>query len=84
MEAPVASARKKEAHFSVFRELGSGLCYARNGRELSGVKRERRGGGRSVWGLKLLYCGFRRNGRGQILEKERRGFLAALVKGWKI
>lgn len=63
------------------------VCYAvrrRNGRELSGVKRERRGGGRPVWGLKLLYCGFRRNGRGQILEKERRGFLAALVKGWKI
>ena len=23
-----------------------------------------------MWGLKLLYCGFRRNGRGQILEKE--------------
>lgn len=63
------------------------VCYAvrrRNGREPSGVKRERRGGGRPVWGLKLLYCGFRRNGRGQILEKERRGFLAALVKGWKI
>ena len=63
------------------------VCYAvrrRNGRKLSGVKRERRGGGRPVWGLKLLYCGFRRNGRGQILEKERRGFLAALVKGWKI
>ena len=63
------------------------VCYAvrrRNGRELSGVKRERRDGGRPVWGLKLLYCGFRRNGRGQILEKERRGFLAALVKGWKI
>lgn len=37
-----------------------------------------------MWGLKLLYCGFRRNGRGQILEKERRGFLAALVKEWKI
>ncbi len=85
MEAPVASAHKKEAHFSVFRELGSGQdMRRRNGRELSGVKRERQGGGRPVWGLKLLYCGFRRNGRGQILEKERRGFLAALVKGWKI
>ena len=83
--SPVASAHKKEAHFSVFRELGSGQdMRRRNGRELSGVKRERRGGGRPVWGLKLLYCGFRRNGRGQILEKERRGFLAALVKGWKI
>ena len=78
--------RKRISPFSGNQDRGRMCCAVRrrNGRELSGAKRERRGGGRSVWGLKLLYCGFRRNGRGQILEKERRGFLAALVKGWKI
>lgn len=88
MEAPVASAHKKEAHFSVFRELGSGqdvLCRAEE--EWQGAFGGEKG--KTGWratgvGLEAIILRLSSKRKGPNSGKERRGFLAALVKGWKI